>query len=167
MKKLCLLLFTAIIVLTAAHAQTGWVNYKFDSKLSVKLPAQPQKYGQNSQKASTKDSTQCIVTLIDLKASAQLDSAALVPLLPTAEFASALKGSLLGQREGFALGEVTIGKWNGHYSYTFEGTNATKKLKTYTFMVVIGNNLYALNCFVPDGNSIKDKDNFFASLKLN
>jgi len=167
MKKLCLLLLTAIINITVASAQTGWVSYKFDNKLSVKLPAQPQKYGQNSQKASTKDSTQCIVTLIDLKASAQLDSAALIPLLPTAEFASALKGSLLGQKEGFTLGEVTIGKWNGHYSYAFEGTNAAKKLKTYTFMVVIGNNLYALNCFIPDGNNIKDKDDFFASLKLN
>ncbi len=167
MKKLCLLLFTAIITITAASAQTGWVNYKFDSKLSVKLPVQPQKYGQNSQRASTKDSTQCIVTLIDLKAASQLDSAALVPLLPTADFASALKSSLLGQKEGFTLGEVTIGKWNGHYSYTFEGANASKKLKTYTFMVIIGNNLYALNCFVPDANNIKDKDNFFASLKLN
>ncbi len=167
MKKLCLLLFTAIITITAASAQTGWVNYKFDSKLSVKLPVQPQKYGQNSQRASTKDSTQCIVTLIDLKAASQLDSAALVPLLPTADFASALKSSLLGQKEGFTLGEVTIGKWNGHYSYTFEGANASKKLKTYTIMVIICNNLYALNCFVSDANNIKDKDNFFASLKLN
>lgn len=167
MKKLYVLFFTALITIVAAHAQTGWVNYKFDNKLSVKLPAQPQKYGQNSQKASTKDSTVCIVTLIDLKATTHLDSAALVALLPTPEFAAGLKNSMLGQMAGFTLGDMQIGKWNGNYSYTMEGSNAAKKLKTYTFMVIIGNNLYALNCLVPDGNNIKDKENFFASFKLN
>jgi len=167
MKKLCLLFFTALITITAGHAQNGWVDYKFDNKLSVKLPAQPQKYGQNSQRASTKDSTVCIVTLVDLKAATQLDSAAMVALLPTADFAAGLKSSMLGQMAGFTLGDVKIGKWNGNYSYTIEGGNASRKLKTYTFMVVIGNNLYALNCLVPDGNNIKDKDNFFASFKFN
>jgi len=167
MKKIYLLLFTAFVTITAVHAQTGWVNYKFDNKLSVKLPAQPQKYGQNSQKASTKDSTVCIVSLVDLKATMQMDSAAIAASLPTTEFAAGIKASMFGQMPGYVMGEVKVDKWNGNYSYTIEGGNASKKLKTYTFMVVIGTNLYALNCLVPDGNTTKDKDSFFASLKLN
>lgn len=167
MKKLCLLLFTAIITLSAVKAQTGWVDYKIDNKLSVKLPVQPGKYGQNSHSASTKDSTVCIVTMIDLKAATHLDSATLVAMQPTAEFAAGLKASMLGQMADVTLGDVKMDKWNGNYSYAIEGVNAAKKLKTYTFMVVVNNNLYALNCLVPDGVSVKDKEYFFASLKMN
>jgi len=167
MKKIGLLLLTLIITLTAAKAQTGWVDYKFDNKVSVKLPGQPHSYGQNSHSASAKDSTVCIVTRIDLKAATQLDSAGIVAILPTPEFAAGLKTSMLGQQEGFTLGDVKTDKWNGNYSYTIEGSNTTKKLKTYTLMVVVNNNLYALNCLVPDGVSTKNKDYFLTSLKIN
>src|SRR3569833_1151358 len=163
MKKLFLLFFAVIITQVAVYAQTGWVDYKFDNKLSVKLPAQPQKYGQNSQSASAKDSTVCIITLIDLKAATHLDSATLVSVLPTAEFAAGLKASMLGQQADVVLGDIKTDKWNGNYSYTIEGTNAAKKQKTYTFMVVVNNNLYALNCLVHDGVSTKNKDYFFTS----
>lgn len=167
MKKVFLLIFITAVALTVVHAQNVWVNYKFDNKLSVKLPSQPQKYGQNSQRAATKDSTVCIVSLVDLKAAAQLDSATLVKLSPTAGFATDLKASMLGQMAEFSLGDVKIDKWNGYYSYTIDGRSFSKKLKTYTFMVIIGSNLYALNCLVPDGNNIKDKEAFFTSLKMN
>ncbi|MES2109615.1 MAG: hypothetical protein V4577_12735 [Bacteroidota bacterium] len=167
MKKISLLWLTFIIALTAAKAQTGWVDYKFDNKLSVKLPVQPQKYGQNSHSASTKDSTVCIVTMIDLKAATHLDSAALVAMQPTAEFAAGLKASMLGQQPDVVLGDIKTDKWNGNYCYTIEGSNAAKKLKTYTFMVVVNNNLYALNCLVPEKVSTKNKEYFFTSLKIN
>lgn len=167
MKKLFILLFTVVITQVAVYAQTGWVDYKFDNKVLVKLPAQPDKYGQNSHRAAAKDSTVCIVTMIDLKAATHLDSAALAALLPTAEFAAGLKASMLGQQEGVTLGEVKTDKWNGNYSYAIEGSNVSKKQKTYTFMVVVNNNLYALNCLVPDGISTKNKDYFFTSLKMN
>lgn len=167
MKRLCLLFCSFILCIIAVKAQSGWVDYKFDNKLSVKLPAQPHHYGQNSHSASAKDSTVCIVTLIDLKAATHLDSTVLVSMLPTAEFAAGLKASMLGQQADVVLGDIKTDKWNGNYSYTIEGTNAAKKLKTYTFMVVVNNNLYALNCLVPDGASTKNKDYFFTSLKIN
>lgn len=167
MKKLCLLLFIAFSIITAVHAQTGWVNYKFDNKLSVNLPSQPQKYGDNSQRAATKDSTVCIISLINLKSAMQMDSTAVAALLPTPDFAGFMKVSMFGKMDGFVMGDVKTGKWNGNYSYAIEGANASKKVKTYTFIVVIGYQLYALNCLVPDGNNIKDKDNFFVSFKLN
>jgi hypothetical protein len=166
MKKLFLLILTVVII-QAAHAQTGWVEYKFDNKISVKLPVQPEEYGQNSHRASARDSTVCIVTMVDLKAASHLDSATLVAIQPTSEFAAGLKASMLGQMADFTLGDVKIDKWNGNYSYAIEGSNPSKKLKTYTFMVVVNNNLYALNCLVPDGAGTKNKDYFFASLKMN
>lgn len=167
MRKLCQLLFIAFSTITAVHAQTGWVNYKFDNKISVNLPSQPQKYGENSQRAATKDSTVCIVSLINLKSAMQMDSTAVAALLPTADFAGFMKVSMFGKMDGFVMGDVRTGKWNGNYSYAIEGTNASKKVKTYTFIVVMGYNLYALNCLVPEANSIKDKNSFFSSLRFN
>jgi len=167
MKKTLLLLITAIIATNIAHAQAAWIDYKIDSKLSVRLPAAP-KVGEDGTAVSTdKDSSMYIVTLIDFQKAAGIDSATLAPLLPQQEFADGIKTGMLGKLPGFTLGDVKVRKWKIYYSYLMDGGNTEKKLKIYNFMIVIGDEAYSLTALVPDKNGAKGKDDFFASLRSN
>jgi hypothetical protein len=167
MKRIYLVLVATIITINIACAQSGWIDYRIDNKLSVKLPAKPQSINKSSIKAVTKDSLICIVTKVDFFTTVQMDSTILAPLLPTQEFADELRTGMRGQMAGFTLGDIKIGKWKGYYCYTIEGGNASKKSKLYTFMVIIGSNMYGLSAMMPDKKSTKDKDDFFSSLVIN
>jgi hypothetical protein len=167
MKKIFLLFFTTVLAINISNAQTAWITYRIDSKLSVKLPAQPKTIDANSIMTVGKDSLTCIVTKVDFLATVQMDAGALAPLMPTQEFANELRTGLLSQIPGFTLGDIKIGKWNGYYSYSVEGGNISKKSKLYTFMVIIGSEMYSLSAMIPDSKSAKGKDDFFASLSMN
>src|ERR1700761_3041696 len=103
MKKIQLLLIITLISVTATYAQAGWVDYKVDNKISVKLPSEPKNVQEGTVIGMAKDSTVCVVTLVDFQKTAQLDSAALVPLLGTQEFADGIKTGMLGEMPGFTL----------------------------------------------------------------
>jgi hypothetical protein len=116
--------------------------------------------------ALTADSTVCIVTKVDFKAAANLDSAAMAPLLGTPDFANGLRTGMLQQMAGFTLSEVKTGKLQGQYTYSLDGVSEAQKLKSYTLMVVIGQYLYSFTALVKDGRDAKHRDEFFASVHV-
>ncbi|HEY4323279.1 MAG TPA: hypothetical protein VGN20_04815 [Mucilaginibacter sp.] len=167
MKKLFLLIVLSILLFNVSKAQTAWINYKIDNKLSIKVPSEPAKTDEYSVTAQGTDTLVCVISIIDLKKIAGIDSATLATMAPTNEFTSSIKTGMLGKMEGYTLGDFKTSKWNGYYCYNVEGGNATTKVKLYTFMVIIGTNIYSLSAVMPDHRSTKDKDDFFASLALN
>jgi hypothetical protein len=167
MKKKLFLLVAAIFLFTFTHAQGTWVNYKIDDKISVKLPSEPQQIQEGTTMTKDKDSVIYLTILVDFVKVAKIDSAGLAPYLATQQFADGLKTGMLSKMPGSTMDDVKIGKWKNYYSYTIEGGNAEKKLKLYTYMVIIGSKMYGLMCIVPVGIGPANKDNFFSSLAIN
>jgi len=167
MKKLCLLFITSIVLLNSSKAQTEWVSYKIDDKLSCRVPAQPTKLDANSVYVKSQDSSVYVIAMIDMLKLANLDSATVASQSPTTEFANNFKTGMLGQMPGSTLGDVVIGKWKGYTCYNINGGNTTSKLKIYTFMVFIGVKVYSLMSILPEGRNAKLKDDYFNSLVLN
>lgn len=167
MKKTLLFLIATIFILNIAQAQTEWINYKIDNKLSIKVPAEPTKLDENSVYVRTKDSSVYVIAVVDIFKLAGLDSATIASQSPTAEFANSFKNGMLGKMPGSTLGDVKIGKWKGYTCYNMDGGNASTKLKIYTFMVFIGTKVYSVMTILPENNSTKEKDDYFNSLALN
>jgi len=167
MKKLFVLLITAFLASNFAFAQSAWVNYKIDNKLSTRLPAQPKTLNENSVYALDKDSLVYIVTVIDLQKVAELDSAALVPLAPTTDFANKIKEGVEQKMHGFNMGDIRVGKWKDYTSYKLAGDNDETQVNSFTFMVIIGSKLYALMTLTPENKTGKGKNSFYSSLKFN
>jgi hypothetical protein len=167
MKKLSLLLITAFLASNFALAQSSWVNYKIDNKLSTRLPATPKTLNENSVYALDKDSLVYIVTVLDLQKVAELDSAALIPLAPTPDFANKIKEGVEQKMNGFTMGDIKVGKWKDYTSYKLEGGNDAKQLNSYTFIVIVGSKLYALMTLTPENKTGKGKNSFYSSLKFN
>jgi hypothetical protein len=167
MKKIYLLLTITIIAINIAHAQNEWVSYKIDNKLSVKVPSEPMITDEYSVMAQSKDSLFCVISVIDLKKIAGIDSAALASLATTSSFSNHIKTGMLGKMQGFTLGDFKISKWKGYYCYNVDGSNAAKKQKINTFMVIVGTNIYSLSAMMYEGKSTKGKEDFFNSLALN
>jgi hypothetical protein len=167
MKKLFVLIILNVLLFSVVKAQTDWINYKIDDKLSIKVPATPTKADEYSVMALGKDTLVCVISIVDLQKLAGIDSATLASIAPTIDFTNSIKTGMLGKMEGFTLGDFKISKWNGYYCYNVEGGNAEKKLKLFTFMVIIGNDLYSMSAVMSDHRDKKDKDVFFSSLALN
>ena len=167
MKKILFFAITALLAINTAHAQSGWINYKIDDKISVKLPGKPTEMQPGTNMITDKDSSVYLTTLVDFVKVANVDSAALAPYLSTQEFANGLKTGMLSKMPNSTLGDVKIDKWKGYYSYSVDGGNAEKNFKLYTYMVIIGSKMYGLMAIIPNGNDTKGKDDFFASLTLN
>jgi hypothetical protein len=167
LKKIFLLFIPAILSITLARAQSDWISYKIDNKLSVKVPTQPTQADEYTVISQSKDSVIFVIALIDLQKVSGIDSTALAGLAPTDEFTSEIKNGMAGKMHGYILGDIKTSRWKGYYCYNIDGTNADKKLKTYTFMVAIGHSIYSLTAVLPDNKDPKVKDNFFASLALN
>jgi len=168
MKKfLLLLLITSLSVTTVTKAQNAWINYKIDNRLSAKLPVEPKKVDENSVMASDNDGATYVITIADFEKLAGLDSAKIAPMATTAEFAGSLKTGMLSKMPGYTLGDVKVGKWKGYTCYNVEGGNGELKVKTYTFMVIVGSKLYALSAVLPASLTFSGKDDFFASVALN
>src|SRR3569833_3298171 len=98
MKKIYLFLAAIILTINFSFAQTGWVDYKIDNRVTAKLPTAPQALMEGTVMALTPDSTVCVVTKINNKAVAKLDSAAIAPMLDSATFRDGLRGG--GRRRG-------------------------------------------------------------------
>jgi hypothetical protein len=167
MKKLILLTIATALLINIAQAQTAWVNYKIDNRLSVKMPAEPAKLDENSFYVRTKDTCIYIVAKLDMQKLAGLDSAMLTTQSTTSAFANSFKTGMAGQMPGSELGEVVIGKWHDYTSYNINGINASKKLKIYTFMLFVGDKAYSLMAILPETKNTSGKDYYFSSLVMN
>ncbi len=165
--KVFLFLIIVIFGARVAKAQNGWIDYRIDNKLSVKLPKEPTPIKESSVYVRDKDTTAYIISTFDCLKTADLDSVQLASSAPTVSFAENFKNGIVGKMPGTTLGQVNIGKWNGYTSYRIEGGNTSKKLKLYIFTVIIGTNLYSLMVISHDNYNPIVKDSFFASLVLN
>jgi hypothetical protein len=166
MKKILTLVIAALLTVTIAHAQAGWVSHKADNRISLKFPTEPKEVVAGTFASRGADSVSYIFTMVDFVAVANIDSVTLKPMQDSPEFAAQLKQGIGSSLPNVTLDDFKIGKWKGHTSYTTTGVSATQKSKYYMFMVLIGNNMYSLSTVVPDGVSTKGRDDYFASLIL-
>lgn len=166
MKKTYLFLAAIILTINISFAQTGWIDYKVDNKVSARLPTAPKTLMEGTVMSLTPDSTVCVVTKVDFEATAHLDSAALAPLLATDEFSTGLRTGMEQQMQGFTLSEVKTGMLKGAHTYNIEGVNESQKIKSYTFMVVIGKYMYSFTAIVKNGRDTKHRDELFASVQI-
>ena len=166
MKKIFILPCLLFFLFNFARAQSDWTNYKIDSKLSVKVPAVPEKSDEYSVITTGDDSLVYVITKIDMKKIAGLDSAALAGIAPTDAFVASIKTGMEAKMPGFILSDARTNKWNNYYCYYIDGSNATTKLKAFTFLLIISDHLYSLSVVMPSNKDTKPKDYFFASLKL-
>jgi len=167
MKNIFLTLCFLVTLLIAANAQSDWVTYKIDDKLSVNVPSTPTQGDEYSVIATGADSLLCAIAKIDMKKVSGVDSAALAELAPTDYFKSIVKQGMQEKMKDYTFGDVKTGKWNNYFCYHIEAVNATRKVKSFFFMIIIGDCLYSISAVVHDGKSTQPKDQFFASLKLN
>lgn len=159
----CFLLFLAKI----GVAQSGWIDYKIDDKFSIKIPSQPEKADDYSVVSSGKDSLICAITKIDMQKISGLDSATLAALAPTSDFINSIKDGMHEKMQDYTLSGVRTGKWNGYYAYYVDGENTLEKVKSYSFMILVGHYLYSFGVVMPADQDPQAKDDFFTSLKLN
>lgn len=167
MKNVFVCFCFVFFIATTVAAQSDWIDYKIDNKLTIKVPSQPTTADDYSVVATGKDSLVCVITKIDMQQVSGLDSAALADLAPTTDFISSIKSGMGEKMKGYTLGNVRTSKWNGHFAYYVDGTNDAEKVKSFSFLLIIGDNLYSFSAVMPDDQSTQPKDDFFSSLKLN
>lgn len=166
MKKLLILVIAAMLAVTIAQAQDGWVTHKADNRISLKFPSEPKELTPGSFITVSKDSSIVYVfTMVDFVQVAGIDSVALAPIKATPEFAGQLKVGMKQSLPTVDLSDFTIGSWKGFTSYTATGTDPRKK-KYDMFMVIIGNKLYSVSTVTGEGANAKNKEDFFHSLQL-
>lgn len=166
MKKVLSLVIAALLTITLAHAQYGWVTHKGDNRISVKFPSEPKEFTAGSFMATVKDSSViCVFTIVDFVQVAGVDSVALAPVKATPEFAAQLKSGMKQSLPDVDLADFAIGNWKGFTSYTTSGVDSKKK-RYDMFMFIIGNKLYSLSTIIANGASLKGRDDFFASVEL-
>ena len=156
MKKTLLLLITTIIAINIVHAQIDWVSYKIDSRLSVKLPTEPQRKDENSMMATVKDSSVYFITIIDMGT----DTIKASEMLNKPNFANGLKDAMMDREPGFTIGEMKKSNWKGYTTFRAEGDNAATHMKLY-----FGSRLYFLGNIIPEGKV--SKIDLFDLLTLN
>lgn len=161
MKKVLLALLTIMIAINLVNAQSDWINFKVDDKLSVKLPTHATSIG-SGMVAHSKDSLICYVSIVG-----EMDSTALAKLVSTPDFPDGLKTAMIGTQQGLTLGDMKAGKWNGYNCYNVDGENVSKNLKVSFYIIIIGGRIYAFGAMMPANHDIKEKDIFFNTLKLN
>ena len=160
MKKTLLLLIVAVFSVMGVHAQEGWVTHK-TGRLSVKFPVAPKELQPGTMMASPDSSKVFILTVIDFTQFG-LDSAALVPMKATPEFAGQIKTGMSGSLPGVTFADFKIGDLNGYTTYTTAGTDPQKK-QYDMLMILIGNKMYSLSAVRRSGVAATDKDIYFAS----
>ncbi len=167
MKKSCLLLITCILTATLAFGQNGPINYKIDNHVSLKLPSQPQTIDASNVMATDSNHLAYVVGLVDLVKTDGTDSAKLASIATTPEYIKLFRDNLVGAMPGFVMGDVKLGTWQNHTSYTLEGTYTRTNAKVYMFLFIIGSNLYSITALVPENQSPKGKDDLLASIVAN
>jgi hypothetical protein len=161
MKKVFLLFIVSFLAISVSRAQTNWVKYKVDGKLSISVPSQPVEVTRGLM-SQTKDGLICLIGNIQATDSVQLNK-----MIVNGDFANSLKTTMLGDMKGVSFGNVKPGKWHGHYCFSVDGENYNNNLMAYFFYVIIGRYVYTFGCMFPEGQSEKNKDYFFNSLTLN
>src|ERR1700753_378413 len=87
----CFILF----IVNCSFAQSDWIGYKIDSKLSIEVPAEPEKADEYSVGATGKDSLVCAITKIEMQKVSAVASATLVEIAPPRDFAEVIKSGML------------------------------------------------------------------------
>src|ERR1700721_2972015 len=100
MKKNFLALIVIILMFNLVHAQTDWINYKIDNKLSIKLPTQPENIDRGVM-AHTKDSLIFFAYKV-----VEVDSATLAKAISSPGFLDGLKAAMAASQPGLSLGEM-------------------------------------------------------------
>src|ERR1700733_515145 len=101
MKKILLSFCFLAILLNFALAQSDWISYKIDDKLSVKVPSPPTEADEYSVIATGEDSLVCVITKIDMQKVSGLDSAALAGIAPTDDFLTIIKTGMQEKMQGY------------------------------------------------------------------
>jgi hypothetical protein len=169
MKKNHFLLCLMLLVAVAANAQTNWVVKKLDDKVAVKFPSEPEKVtknGNDSYIAKEKDSVWYSAVMMDLKVSANLDSATLAPLKDNPEFVEQLMKGIASQKKNYTFGEVKIDKWKTFTTYYTSATENVTKSSLSIQMIVIGSKMYSFSVRVPADLTTKNAALFFGSIEL-
>jgi hypothetical protein len=166
MKKVLLFLFATGMALNAVNAQSTWIDYSVDAKISLKVPFKPVKADPYSVVARAFDSTLFVIRKVDMKVAAGLDSAALAQLAPTKQFRDDLKNSIMQSLKGFTFGDVITSTWHGYYSYYIAADNPQTRQMWYTFIVLIGDYQYGFIVRINEGRDPKLKDYFLHSIRL-
>ena len=166
MKKLLGLFIAVTLSATIVHAQTGWIAYKGDDRISVKFPSEPKEAMPGTVISTVKDSTIAYVfTIVDFAQVAHIDSTALAPIKATPEFAAQLKTGIKQGLPGVDLSDFKIGTWKGFTSYTSSGVDAQQK-QYDIFMFIIGSKLYSLSTIRKQNVSTENRDVYFSSIIL-
>ena len=124
MKKILALAIAAMLTVTIAYAQNGWVTHQGDNRISVKFPTDPKELVPGSFIAVAHDSSVvCVFTLVDFVKVAGIDSTTLAPIKNTPEFAAQLKSGMGKSLPNVNLDDFKIGTWKGFTSYTTSGVD--------------------------------------------
>jgi len=159
-----LLIFNSIV----AAAQTDWVDFKIDNKLSIKFPSKPTQEIDGTLISVTKDSTAFMSAIIlDLAQIAHVDSATLAQSKENPEFVAGLRNFLNSKNQVVKLDEFKLGKWHGFTSYSSSGVAADIRNKYYSvYMLFIGTKLYWFNVILSATADSKNKDYYFSSVSF-
>lgn len=166
MKKVPVLIAILVCALFSVHAQTGWVTFKVDSKVSIKFPADPSLLDANTYCVIDSGKKKAFLfTAIDFVKAGGIDSLTLLKQKNTPEFVAKLKTTMEQALTGVNLTDFAIGKWKGYTSYHASGLDDKKK-RYDIFIFIIGDVGYCLSTVTKDGVPLDDRDKFFSSVIL-
>jgi hypothetical protein len=160
-----LLLFSSII----AQAQTNWINYKVDNKISVKFPSKPTQMSHDILISSNKDSTaEFTMSMIDIAKIAHIDSAGIAKNLGNPDIMKNMADFINEQHRYSKLKDFKIGNWNGFTTYTSMAVGANPRNKYYNIlMLFIGTKMYTFEVVLAATADSNIKDDYFSSISLN
>ena len=165
-KYLTLLLLFAVAITT--NAQTKWQTTVLDSGVFVKFPSAPEKttrLGSTSFVYKRADSVIFTAAVIDLKISANIDSARLAAIKEQQTFADQFKMGIAARYTNYEFGDIAIGKWKTYTMYQLAGEkNNGSNLVLKMFFA--GSKVYTLSCLVPDKINTVDRNIFLNSLEI-
>ena len=131
------------------------------------LPSQPRQIDATNVMATDSNHLAYVVGLVDLVKTDGTDSTQLAAIATTPGYIKAFRDNLVGAMPGFVMGDIKLGTWHNHTSYTLEGTYTRTNAKVYMFLFIIGSNLYSITALVPENQSPKGKDDLLASIVVN
>ena len=169
MKKSSYVLLFMMLLVVGTKAQTTWIAKNLDEKISVKFPAEPEKLAKNNAityMLKTKDSVKYAAVMVNLKISANLDSATLAQLKDNQQFADQMVQGIASQKPNYTFEEVKIGNWKNYTSYDFSGLENKTKGILIVKMILIGSKMYSFSYLVPANLQSKNKEMFFGSIDL-
>jgi hypothetical protein len=154
---------------STVQAQTKWINYNIDDKISVKFPSPPNKESDGTLLSLSKDSTAIMsLIILDLAQIANIDSATLAQSKENPEFVAGLRNLMNSKSHFVQLDEFKLGKWHGFTSYSSSGIATDTRNKYYNvYMLFIGTKLYLFNAILSATADSKIKDYYFSSIILN